>query len=121
MKNHAGTFEMPVTKHFNGGLKYIIAFNKSRAILGGSPVRQQLCIVDSLWAMKKGPPGVPTKRPCALSMGTFGPAVDWTVAKRLREPLFGFKHPDFLSMILTEFGYRPAEFENLDFVQVTPA
>jgi hypothetical protein len=118
MKNHAGTFEaMPI--HLGGGLKYIIAFNKSEAILGGTPVRQQLCIVDSIWAMTKGPFGIPDKRPCALVMGTFSPAVDYIVARRIREPLMGCKHPDTLKSIMTGFGY--ADFEDLDFIKVRPA
>ncbi len=120
MKNHAGTFEMPLRFHAGGGLNYIIAFNKSEAILGGAPPRQQLCIVDSLWANTSGPDGVPNKRPASLSMGTFGPAVDWAVAKRIREPMMGCKHPKFLEKILTEFGYQPPEFENLDFIKVQP-
>jgi hypothetical protein len=117
MKNHAGTFE-PMPIHFGGGLKYIIAFNKSEAILGGTPVRQQLCIVDSLWAMTKGPFGVPNKRPCALSMGTFSPAVDYVVARRIREPDMGCKHPESLNRIMSEFGY--SGFEHLDFITVNP-
>jgi len=122
MKNHAGTFLFPVTKHFTSdGLRWIIAINKSDAILGGTIPRQQLCIVDSLWAMKKGPPGVPTNRPCSISMGTFGPAVDWVVTKRIREPIMGCNHPAFLSMIPIEFGYEPSTFESLDFVDVRPA
>ncbi len=121
MKNHAGTFEMPLRFHAAGGLDYIIAFNKSEAILGGTPPRQQLCIVDSLFANTSGPDGIPNKRPGALSMGTFGPAVDWTVAKRIREPLMGCRHPRFLGKILTEFGFQPSQFGDLDFVKVQPA
>jgi len=117
MKNHAGTFE-PMPIHFGGGLKYIIAFNKSEAILGGTPVRQQLCIVDSLWAMTKGPFGVPNKRPCALAMGTFSPAVDFVVARRIRETVMGCKHPESLNSIMSAFGY--SDFEHLDYVKVNP-
>jgi hypothetical protein len=122
MKNHCGSFLFPVAKHFTrDGIKFIIAINKSNAILGGTPVRQQLCIVDSLWGMKKGPSGVPTIRLNSLSMGTFGPAVDWVVMKKIREPLMGCKHPAFISTIMTEFGYQPSQFENLDFIKVQPA
>jgi hypothetical protein len=122
MKNHCGSFLFPVAKHFTrDGLKFIIAINKSNAILGGTPVRQQLCIVDSLWGMKKGPTGIPTKRLNSLSMGTFSPAVDWAVMKRIREPVMGCAHPAFLSMIPAEFGYQASAFENLDFIKVEPA
>jgi hypothetical protein len=118
LKNHAGTFD-PKPIHLGGGLNYIIAFNKSEAILGGAPVRQQLCIVDSIWAMTGGPFGVPNKRPCALLMGTFAPAVDYITARRIREPLMGCTHPPELNRLMTDFGY--AGFENLDFVKVDPA
>jgi len=117
MKNHAGTFEaMPI--HLGGGLNYIIAFNKSEAILGGEPVRQQLCIVDSLWAQTKGPMGAPNKRPGALVMGTFSPAVDYITARRIREPLMGCTHPPELGRLMSDFGY--SDFEKLDFVKVEP-
>lgn len=121
MKNHAGSFEMYLSKHFHGGLKYIIAFNKSKAIIGGTPPRQQLCIVDSLWGLKKGPPGIPNKRPCSLSMGTFSPAVDWVVMKRIREQIMGCTHPASLALMLTEFGYQPSQFEDLNFITVEPS
>ena len=118
MKNHAGTFD-PKPIHLGGGLNYIIAFNKSEAILGGEPVRQQLCIVDSLWAQTKGPMGAPNKRPAALVMGTFSPAVDYVTARRIREPMMGCTHPPELNRLMTDFGYTG--FENLDFVKVEPA
>jgi hypothetical protein len=122
MKNHCGSFLFPVAKHFTrGGLKFIIAINKSNAILGGTPPRQQLCIVDSLWGMKKGPSGIPTMRLNSLSMGTFGPAVDWVVMRKIREQIMGCKHPVFISTVMTEFGYQPSQFENLDFIDVEPA
>ncbi len=118
MKNHAGTFEaMPI--HLGGGLNYIIAFSKSEAVLGGSPVRQQLCIVDSIWANTGGVFGVPNKRLCVLSMGTFSPAVDFLVMKRVREPLMGCSHPPALNRVLSDFGY--SNFDNLNFVKVEPA
>jgi Domain of unknown function (DUF362) len=117
MKNHAGTFEaMPI--HTGGGLDYIIAFSKSDALLGGDPVRQQLCIVDSIWANTGGPFGVPNKRPTVLSMGTFSPAVDFVTAKRVRETIMGCTHPPALNRILSDFGY--SNFEKLDFVKVEP-
>jgi hypothetical protein len=122
MKNHCGSFKFPVAKHFTkDGLKFIIAINKSNAILGGTPVRQQLCIVDSLWGMKKGPSGIPTIRLNSLSMGTFSPVVDWAVMKRIREPIMGCTHPAFLSMIPAEFGYQPSAFGKIDFIKVEPA
>ncbi|MBN1578335.1 MAG: hypothetical protein JW913_17370 [Chitinispirillaceae bacterium] len=49
-----------------------------------------------------------------------GPAVDWIVAKKIREPLMGCRYPAFLSKILTEFGYKLSEVENFDFIKVQP-
>jgi uncharacterized protein (DUF362 family) len=118
LKNHAGTFD-PKPIHLGGGLDYILAFNKSEAVLGGAPVRQQLCVVDSIWAMTNGPFGAPNKRPCALAMGTFSPAVDYVVARRVREPMMGCTHPNTLNRVMSEFGY--ANFESLDFIKVEPA
>jgi hypothetical protein len=70
--------------------------------------------------MTSGPQGVPNKRPCSLSMGTFGPAVDWVVAKRLREPIMGCIHPESLTMIFSEFGYTFSSFERLNYINVKP-
>jgi len=117
LKNHAGTFE-PRPIHKGGGLDYIIAINKSNAILGGTPVRQQLCIVDSLWAMTKGPFGTPDKQVNRLIMGTFGPAVDYLTAKKVREPVMGVTHNKSIERFLTDFGY--ADLNKPDIVQVNP-
>ena len=117
LKNHAGTFE-PKPIHRGGGLDYIIAINKSEAILGGTPVRQQLCIVDSLWAMTTGPSGTPDKEVCRLIMGTFGPAVDYLTAKKVRESVMGVSQNKSLERFLTDFGY--SDLKKLDIVSVNP-
>ncbi len=114
LKNHAGTFD-PKPIHKGGNLDYILAFNKSKAILGGTPVRQQLCIVDSIWGMTGGPFGVPNKVVHRLVMGTFSPAVDYLTAKRIREPIMGVTHKH-LDRFLSDFGYK--DFEKLDLVDV---
>jgi hypothetical protein len=114
MKNNAGTI-WPKPLHHGGGLDYLLAYNQSQAILGGTPVRQQLCLVDSLWA---GPWGVPDKRLSRLVMGTFAPAVDYITAKRIREPLFKAEHPN-IERFLTDFGYSVSP--ELDLVIVDPA
>lgn len=114
LKNHAGTFD-PKPIHSGGSLDYIIAINKSNAILGGTPTRQQLCIVDSLWAMVKGPSGKPEKRLNRLVMGSFGPAVDYLTAKKVREPLMGAKHPN-INRFLEDFGY--SDSGKLDLITV---
>jgi hypothetical protein len=111
LKNHAGTFE-PMPLHIGGGMDYLLAFNKSGAIVGGDPVRQQLCIVDTLWGALKGPFGVPDKRLDRLVMGTFSPAVDYLTAVKIREPLLNAKHKN-ISRFLADFGYRENEIGDL--------
>lgn len=108
LKNHAGTFE-PRHIHLGGGLDYILALNKSNAFWGGTPVRQQLCIVDSLWASAKGGPFViPDKRLDRIVMGTFSGAVDYCTAKKVREPLMGVNHGP-IGRFVTDFGYTEQE------------
>jgi len=108
LKNHAGTFE-PKHIHLGGGLDYILAFSKSNALWGGSPVRQQLCIIDSLWGSAKGGPFVaPDKRLDCLAMGTFSGAVDYYFAKKIREPLMGITHGP-IERFVTNFGYAENE------------
>jgi hypothetical protein len=111
LKNHAGTFE-PKVIHTGGGLDYILAFNKSNAIWGGTPVRQQLCIVDTLWGSVDGPFATPDKRLDRLVMGTFSGAVDYLTAKKIREPLMGAQHGS-IERFVTEFGYEEKELGDL--------
>jgi hypothetical protein len=111
LKNHAGTFD-PKHIHFGGGLDYILAFNKSDALWGGSSVRQQLCIVDSLWGLTGGPWGVPDKKLDSLVMGTFSGAVDYLTVKKIREPLMGVAHGN-VERFLTDFGYAENEIGDL--------
>jgi len=82
MKNHFGTF----APNHGAIPDYIFNINKSDAILGGNPVRQQLCFVDSLLANSKINTGNPDKMPNYLIMGVFGPAVDYLTCKKVREP-----------------------------------
>lgn len=120
MKNHFGTFTPQ--PHGHGTLDYILAINKSDAIVGGEPARQQLCILDSLWASTHGPRGIPNKDTHRLVMGVFAPAVDYLAIKKIREPVMGAEHNDkALQRFATEFGYQPADFEKLELVDVKPA
>ena len=65
MKNHTGSikFSCPTQEE-------LIAINQCEAIIGGTdgaPCRQQLCIVDSLWASWVGPTNPPDYLPCTIS------------------------------------------------------
>jgi hypothetical protein len=111
LKNHAGTFE-PMPLHFGGGIDYLMAFNRSKEIMGTTTPRQQLCIVDSLWGMRKGPFGVPEERMDRIVMGTFSPAVDYLTAKKIREPMLGVSHAN-VDKFLTGFGYSSNNIHEL--------
>jgi len=64
----------------------LLAMNKSTEILGeNTPTRQQLCIVDSLWASTDGPHSPPDRITHCLVMGTFGPMVYYLTVKKIRE------------------------------------
>ena len=107
MKNHTGTmmFSCP-------SLTEMIEENKSSLILGGTPVRQQLCIVDSLWAAVKGPGDPPSHAPNRIVMGTFGPLVDVAVARNIREAVMNASHYDeAITKICSEFGYMESDIE----------
>jgi hypothetical protein len=111
MKNHFGTFS-PWPGHRDQALEYLLALNKTEEILG-SMDKQQLCVVDALWASKPGPGGNPTHQPNFLAMGVTSPIVDYVLATRFRGEKMGWA-PDMeaLSHFLTEFGYTEADLPN---------
>jgi uncharacterized membrane protein YgcG len=104
MKNHFGTF---APNHDNN---YVFNINKSDAILGGTPVRQQLCFIDSLIANKVSNTGTPEIMPCYLIMGVFGPVVDYLTVKKVREAVMNCTHDEtIISQYLTSFGYAATD------------
>jgi len=104
MKNHFGTF---APMH---DINYLFNINKSDAILGGNPVRQQLCFIDSLFANKLSNMGAPDAMPCYLVMGVFAPAVDYLTIKKVREGVQGWTHDEAtIDSYLTTFGYTTAD------------
>jgi hypothetical protein len=104
MKNHFGTF---APKH---DINYLFNINKSDAILGGNPVRQQLCFIDSLFANKSSNMGVPDAMPCYLVMGVFAPAVDYLTIKKVREGVSGWTHDEAtIDSYMTTFGYATTD------------
>ena len=140
LKNHFGTFTNtvhdPVIQNKNtygaeqlhcrvnvatdpGTTDGIIGINKHAAIIGGNPVRQQLCIVDSLMASEAGPGSPPDKRVDRIIMGTFGPVVDYLTVKKVREQVEGLTHNNaVIAQYLTAFGY--AETDALEWIEFTP-
>jgi len=104
MKNHFGTF---APNHDNN---YVFNINKSDAILGGTPPRQQLCFIDSLIANKVSNQGTPESIPCYLIMGVFGPIVDYLTVKNIREAIMGCTHTEsVIDSYVTTFGYATTD------------
>jgi hypothetical protein len=91
MKNLFGTFD-PKWGHRDQATEYLIAINKTPQILGevsgsiGGLVRprQQLCIVDALWASQDGPQAGSSAQPNRLFMGNLSPVLDYQVATLFR-------------------------------------
>jgi len=120
MKNHFGTFA-PGPAHQAGGEEYLLAINQTPEILGpmdprtGTVLypRQQLCIVDALWASKRGPSGLSSHQTNFLAMGVFSPVVDYVVATSFRGNTMGWEPSRAATeRMLTEFGYSHADLPN---------
>lgn len=107
MKNHTGTMKFSCPSAIE-----MVNQNKSATILGGAIPRQQLCIVDSIWAEKKGPVDAITHLPCRIVMGIMGPAVDVLTARNIREKLMSASHNETaIETLVSGFGYTESEFE----------
>jgi hypothetical protein len=120
MKNHFGTFS-PSPGHGDQPLEYLLGLNQTQEILGAMDKktgkvlypRQQLCIVDALWASERGPGGNPSHQPNFLAMGVMSPVVDYLVATRFRKGKMGWSiETDVASRFLSEFGYEEADLPN---------
>lgn len=121
LKNHFGTFlsDGGFGGMYGGGLMAmhlhsttgLININKIKEIVGGDPVRQQLCIIDSMWAMKGGPTGSVDGKYDLLVMGTFAGAVDYCCVKKIREEVMGVTNHQaaVIPRYLTEFGYSESD------------
>jgi hypothetical protein len=120
MKNHFGTFS-PSPGHQDQALEYLLAINQTEEILG--PIdrstgkvlypRQQLCIVDALWAGRRGPGGNPSHQPNFMAMGVTSPVVDYLVATSFRKAAMDWPvEMGPTGKFLTEFGYKAADLPN---------
>ncbi|MDQ1336500.1 MAG: hypothetical protein QG552_3450 [Thermodesulfobacteriota bacterium] len=120
LKNHFGTFS-PSYGHWVGSGDYLMGINQTPEILGpmdpGSGKvlypRQQLCMVDALWASEEGPTCGPSHQPNFLAMGVMSPIVDYIVATQFRGERMGWK-PDMEATrrMLTDFGYSESDLPN---------
>jgi len=137
MKSHFGTFTNSNSVNKSGNLHVpnspaippppplaLFEINQHDAILGGNPIRQQLCIVDALLANgKSGPGGQFDNRTDRLAMGTFAPIVDYcsvknillntSVMKTSAMPALGVTNAAIiLPLFLSSFGYTEADVAN---------
>jgi hypothetical protein len=133
MKGHLGTFINQGTDASPSStglhvLEAIFNINKHTAILGGNPVRQQLCIVDGLLA-NGGNSAIWSVRANRIVMGTFAPIVDYFAATKLLlnstimaagpMPALGVTNANtLLPQFLSSFGY--AATDALQWVECTP-
>ena len=133
MKGHLGTFINQGTDAAPSStglhvLDAIFNINKHVAILGGNPVRQQLCIVDGLLA-NGGNSAIWSVRADRIVMGTFAPIVDYLTATKLLlnatimaagpMPALGATNAAInLPKFLTSFGYTTTDA--LDWVEFVP-
>jgi hypothetical protein len=119
MKNHLGTFE-PQWAHQDGATEYVLAINKTAEILGelsseGKVLfpRQQLCLIDALWASEDGPGCMPSVQPNCLFMGTSSPVLDYLVATEFRKGFMGWSiEENVTKRFLTEFGLKHGDLAN---------
>ncbi len=121
MKNHFGTFDPKPSHGPGGGADYLIGINKTPEILGSMDPktgnvlfpRQQLCIVDALWASRQGPLVPSDSQPNALFMGTFAPTLDYVTALSFRRDVMGWPvKMNVADRFLTEFGIAKSDLPN---------
>jgi len=119
MKNHFGTFSPgPGHASAKAGQDYLIAINQTPEILGkmddktGKVLypRQQLCLVDALWASESGPLMGPSHQPNFLAMGVLSPVVDYLVATEFRGKKMGWEpNKEAIRRMLSDFGYSESD------------
>jgi hypothetical protein len=119
MKNHIGTL-----KYSCPSPQELIDINQCEAIIGKGtadiPCRQQLCIVDSLWASDMPrPDGQVNKYPCRIVMGTLAPMVDYLTAEKVRKVVMKTTYnTTVVNSWLSAFGYKPTD---PSWIEITPS
>ena len=117
MKNHVGSFT-PWFVHQDEALEYLLAINQTPEILGPMDPstgrvlhpRQQLCIIDALWASEGGPGGYPRTQPNFLAMGVLAPVLDYVIATRFRKERMKWDiNPEPTRRMLADFGFREGD------------
>ncbi len=123
LKNLIGTIKFSCPTGYNDAPPYNIidlaGMYKGEPCCGGDPPRQQLAIVDSLWANPKNHTTAPSARPNKIFMGTFGPAVDYQTIHGSWDEIGGNYADDVVDGNLTLFGYTPSDIGEV--IPVPPA
>jgi len=145
MKNHFGTFTDSSKAQHSDGLHAtytgsasggkspdaLFEINKHSAVLGGNPVRQQLCIVDALLSNgTKGPGSAFDNRTDRIVMGTLAPMVDYLTATKILfnsavmtapVPAAGLASGAIIvPQYLTSFGYTTTDPNWLEYEAASP-
>ncbi len=121
MKNHLGTFD-PRWAHEkqdpDNQTNYLFGINRTPEVVGeidpGSGKvlfpRQQLCLIDAIWASEKGPMCDTSHQPNRLFMGTFSPVLDYHVARRFRKNVMKWAIDETVTeRFLTDFGFEKSD------------
>jgi hypothetical protein len=115
MKNHLGTFNRSAG-HAEPlhSMAAICEINQHQAILGGTPTRQQLCIIDALLCNSQSPAGSWDTRADRLVMGTFAPIVDYLTGIIVMQNVVNAgstmkNMAEYIPQFLTNFGYTVAD------------
>ncbi len=122
LKNHLGTFNnAPGHAEPLHALAAIMEINQHEAILGGNPVRQQLCIVDALLCNSVTPGGSWDTRADRIVMGTFAPTVDYTAGINIVQNIIRAGSPvtnlaTNIPTFLTSFGYTATDPEWIEYI-----
>jgi hypothetical protein len=122
LKNHLGTFNnAPGHAEPMHAIAAIMEINQHQAILGGNPVRQQLCIVDALLCNSQNPGGSWDTRADRIVMGTFAPMVDYTAGINIIQNVIRAGSPvtnlaQNIPTFLTSFGYTTSDPNWIEYV-----
>ncbi len=122
MKNNIGSIKFSCPGGYTSppyGVCDLAGMYKGDPICGGDPPRQQLAIVDALWANPSDHMAAPSHRPNRIVMGTFGGAVDYSTMHGLWNEMGGSYRDDVVDGMLTQFGIGTGEIGDL--IDVTPA
>ncbi|MHC4592078.1 MAG: hypothetical protein ACYS8L_05210 [Planctomycetota bacterium] len=117
LKNHFATFNPLPAHEEGGGADYPPEILGRMDARSGNVLhpRQQLCIIDALWASNwpGGGSWMPTAQPNALFMGAFAPSLDYLVATRFLGGELGWPiQEDVTGRLLADFGFASADLPN---------